>query len=341
MLKKILLGVVVLVVLVAVLGGGFVLMKTSGFDSDMAKVWDIPLADVKAPDLKEAAAFVAAGEPAPSPPPVAADPAAPPAAVDPAAAAKAADLAKNVAIYKRGKHLAESIGACLGCHGPDLATPEVIKMGPVATVEAPNISMGGMLKDYSDAQLHRLLVHGVKNDGRSVLFMPIADFRWWPDADIVALTGFLRTMPAIDKPSGKSTVGTLGKVLDQTDKLPFSQARRVAGKPRVIAGDPAPTVEYGKHLGNLCIGCHGETLSGGPIPGAPSDLPIPKNITKHASGIAHYDYAKFETLIKTRKKADGTELDKFMPTMSHMNETEIKALWAYLESVPAKDFGGR
>jgi cytochrome c553 len=280
---------------------------------------------------------VQAGEPAPAPP---ADPAAAP---DPAAVAAQAELAKNVALYKRGKHLTESIGACLGCHGADLATPEVIVMGPGARIAAPNISMGGKLKEYSDAEMHRLLVNGVKKDGRSLVFMPAGDFRWWPDEDVLALIGYLRTMPAIDKPSDVSTVGTLGKVLDQTDKLPLTIARRVTAKPRVIAAAPAPTAEYGKNLAALCMGCHGPTLSGGPIPGAPPDLPIPLNITPHKTGIAHYDFAKFETLMRTAKKADGSDLNPFMPVrdMKHMSDVEMKALWAYLQTVPQKEFGGR
>lgn len=330
MIKKLLLGLVAILVLVAGGGGAFAYSKISAFDEEMAKKWDVPLADVKAPDLSAAAAAVANPPPEPAPD-------------DVEGQAKKAELAKQIAIYKRGEHLTKSIGACLGCHGDDLATPEVIKMGPVATVAAPNISMAGKLKEYSDAELHRLLVHGIKRDGTSVLFMNAADWRWWPDEDVMALVGYLRTRPAVDKPSQQSTVGALGKILDQTDKLPLSVARRAQATPRVVAAEPKPDADYGKNLGALCMGCHGPTLSGGPIPGAPPDMPVPANITLHETGIKHYDFAKFEKLMREAKKPDGSDLNPFMPVrdLKHMDDVEMKALWAFLQSVPPKPFGGR
>lgn len=347
MLKKILKVVAVLVLLVVLGGGGFVFSKTSAFDSEAAKVWSTPLADVKAPDLKAAHAAITAGTVPAEPAPVATPPEGGAAGeADPAAVAKAAadaELLKSVAVYKRGKHLAESIGACNDCHGENFATPRIIDMGPVGNIVGPNITMGGLLKDYSDAEFHRLLTAGVKRDGTSVLFMPAADFRWWPDDDIMALLGFLRVQPPVELVTAKSTVGPLGKILDRTDKLPLMIAPRLAAQPRHVASAPAPTAEYGKHLGGLCQGCHGMTLSGGPIPGAPPELPIPKNITMHESGIAHYDFAKFDTLMRTGVKADGKPLDPFMPvtTLKNMSDVEMKALWEYILTVEKKPFGGR
>lgn len=336
MMKKILLGTGALLLVLAIGAGGFVMMKVSAFDASMAKVWDVPLAELKATDLAAAVAAVAAeGQPVPAPVDGAV-----PVEVD---AAKAAQLLHEVAIYKRGKHLSESIGACLGCHGDDLATPEVIELGPVGRVVPPNISMGGLLKSYSDAELHRLLVHGIKRDGTSVMFMPSGDFRWWPDEDVLAVIGYLRTRPAVEKATAPSTVGILGKVLDQSDMLPLAVARRLAEKPRQIVTTPEPTAAYGKNLGALCQGCHGVTLSGGPIPGAPKDLPIPLNITPHKTGIAHYDFAKFEKLMREAKKPDGSDLNPFMPVrdLKHMSDVEMAALWAYLQSVEPREYGNR
>jgi hypothetical protein len=72
-------------------------------------------------------------------------------------------------------------------------------------------------------------------------------------------------------------------------------------------------------------------------------MPIPLNITTHESGIAHYDLAKFTTLMRTAKKPDGSDLDPFMPVkdMKNMNDVEIEALWEYLSSIEKKPFGGR
>ena len=41
----------------------------------------------------------------------------------------------------------------------------------------------------------------------------------------------------------------------------------------------ALSVEHGKYVAAMCIGCHGATLSGGKIPGGPPDWPAAANIT--------------------------------------------------------------
>ena len=325
---------------VVVAGGGLAASRILAYDAAVSKVWNLPLADVKAPALDAPRfalewalthvtandlAVAAAGE------------------SEGGAAASTAGFAKEVAVYQRGKHLAEFIGACNDCDGADFATARVIDMGPVGRIVPPNITMGGVLAAYSDAEFQRLLVSGVKRDGTTLRMMPAGDFRWWPDADVMALLAFLRVQPPSATPSGTTTVGLLGKILDQTDMLALTIAPRLAATPRQVASEPTPSTEYGKHLGGLCMGCHGATLSGGPIPGAPADLPIPANITPHQTGIAHYDFAKIEVLLRTGVKPDGTPLNPFMPVgaLKNMSDVEMHALWAWLQTVEAKPFGTR
>ena len=111
------------------------------------------------------------------------------------------------AVVERGKHIAESIGACSSkeCHGADFSGGEPIKMGPLGTMQAPNITAGGRGGEYSDAEFARLILHGVKRDGHGLTFMPATDFAWWPDEDVVALISYLRTVPAVARPSGGSS----------------------------------------------------------------------------------------------------------------------------------------
>lgn len=350
MVKKILVGLLAVVVVVALGAGGFVFAQVRAFDASVAEVWDIPLEDFEAPDLSSVA-----GE---APPPelliaeaaveapeeggdadAAADGEAPAAAVD------LDEMRRLRELYERGRHLSLSIGSCQGCHGPDLASPDpgLEDLGPIGKLPPPNISMGGKLAEYSDAELHRLLVHGVKRDGTTLRFMASQDFLWWPDDDIAALIGYLRTMPAIERATNPIEVGTLGKVLDRLDMMPVTVARRIDHEHRDVAPAPEVSAAYGAYLSRLCQGCHGPGMSGGPIPGAPPDLPIPKNITMHETGIAHYDYAAFETLMRTGKKPDGTDLDPFMPIkdLRHMDDTEMEALWLALQAAPPKAFGGR
>jgi cytochrome c553 len=376
MVKKILLGLVVVVVLVLVGGGGWVMMQTSAYDQSMSKVYDIPVdQNFKAPDLSKVAALIKSGkdpskaaEPVKvadaTPPPADGDDAkaggpaapdakgngegdtasdAPGAAPDAAAEKEAEEMARLAGVYKRGEHLARSLGACMGCHGEDLATPEDVDLGPIGDWGVPNISMGGKLKDYSDGEFHRLLLHGIKKDGTSLIFMPAHELNWWPDEDYAALLGFLRTVAPSDKAGSAFKVGPMGKVLDRLDNLKVDVARRIVHNQRITAPSPAPNAAYGSHVAKLCMGCHGDTFSGGPIPGAPPSLPIPLNITTHETGIAHYDFAKFEKVLREGIKADGSKLDPFMPIkdIKHMDAVEMKALWEYLQSLEKKPFGGR
>jgi cytochrome c553 len=246
----------------------------------------------------------------------------------------------------RGKHLAESLGGCTECHGADLGGKLGKEMGPIGLLHGPNLTSGkgGIGKHYSDAQLARVIRHGVKASGKTLRFMPSQDLSWWPDAELIALVSYLRSVPPVDRTIPESDIGVLGKVLDRLDNVVLDVARRIdhqAMRPSVP--EPQPTAQYGKYLALLCTGCHGPGLSGGKIPGAPPEIPIPPNITPHATGIEAYSEADFMKLLNTGIKRDGKKLDPFMPlaALTAMNDVEKKALWTYLRSVPPKPFGGR
>ena len=220
----------------------------------------------------------------------------------------ALQASKDAAVIDRGKHLAESLGACMSCHGDDLGGKKGEPFGPLGIVHAPNLTTGkgGVGKTYSDPQLARLLRHGIKANGKTLLFMPAQDFAWWPDPDVVALISYLRSVPPVDRNMSSGHIGLLGKILDRLDFIALNVARRIDHKaPPPAVPEPAPTAEYGAYLGRLCQGCHGATLSGGPIPGAPPEIPTPTNITPHETGIKHYTEADFMKLLQTGVKPDG------------------------------------
>lgn len=245
----------------------------------------------------------------------------------------------------RGRHIAHSVGGCgtRDCHGSDLGGGAAIEMGPVATFVGPNITSGGTIATYGDGELLRLLTHGVRKDGTSVPFMPVQDFAWLPDEDLLAVIAYLRSVPEVERVTPESEIGLLGKILDGMGKIVLDVATHLEQHPREIAPPPEPTAKYGAHLAKLCFGCHGENLSGGPIPGAPSDLAVPSNLTPHETGLAGQSYAYFDRFLATGNKKDGTPVDPFMPleALRAMDEVERKALWAYLEQLPPREFGLR
>jgi cytochrome c5 len=248
-------------------------------------------------------------------------------------------------VIERGKHLAEATAGCAtsDCHGADLGGGKEVDAGPIGTIVAPNITAGGKGAEYSDGELARLILHGLKRDGRSVRFMPSNDICWLSDEDVTAVISYMRARPAIARPSNESKIGALAKVLDRFDMIPIDIARRIDHEHRLSAPAPAPTAQYGAFLSRSCNGCHGETLSGGRIPGAPASMPVPANLTPHETGLGKWQYADFKTVLETGVRPDGRKLDPFMPYegLSKLNDTEKQALWAYLQHLPAKAHGNR
>lgn len=290
------------VLVLGVLGAsGFAYANVSRFDASMERVYDVP-----APDLR---------------------------------------ASTDAASLLRGKHLVESIGACSAsnCHGADLGGGTPIVMGPVGTMAAPNVTPHGLAVAYTDGELARLLRFGIKKDGRSVRFMPVQDFDWMSDADLTAIVSYLRSVPPVDRPNGGTSLGVLGKVLDRQGKFVLDVARRIQERPREPAPPPAATPEYGRFLTRLCTGCHGDTLSGGPLPGAPSSFAVPLNLTPDGSGLAGWSYAEFETVMREGRRKNGKTLDALMPIESWkaLDDTELRAMWAYLQTLPPRPFGGR
>lgn len=248
-------------------------------------------------------------------------------------------------VLARGKHLVESLAPCAvgDCHGSDLGGGKTLEIGPLGKFTGTNISAGGLGAAYSDGELFRLLRHGVKRDGRSVRFMPSHEFNWLSDADFTAVISYLRTLPPVTKANGPFEIGVLGKVLDRRDMLPLDIARRIDHEHLKLAPPPAANAEYGAFIARGCSGCHGETFSGGPLPGAPPDLPIPLNLTPDATGLEGWSFDDFRRTLTTGVRKSGRKLADMMPIAAYKNfdDTELHALWAYLSTLPPRPFGGR
>jgi len=246
---------------------------------------------------------------------------------------------------ERGHHIADAIAPCAvsDCHGPDLAGGKVIEVGPLGRFSAPNITAGGLGVAYSDGELARLIRHGLKKDGRTVRFMPSHEFNWIPDDDMTAVISWVRTMPAVTKPNGPFEIGLLAKVLDRMNMIPIDTARRINHEKVELAPPATPTASYGAFLARSCTGCHGDHLSGGPIPGAPPEMAVPLNLTPHETGLKGWTFEDLKKTFETGIDKKGKKLDPMMPVtaLAKLNDTEMHALHAYLASLQPLPFGGR
>ncbi len=252
---------------------------------------------------------------------------------------------KDAAVVARGEHLAMSLAGCAhaDCHGKDLAGGATIEAGPLGHTTGPNITGVGLGAAYSDGELMRLIEHGLRKDGRSVRFMPSHEINWLPEDDILAVISYVRSVPDVQQAAGTTEVGLLGKILDRQDKFVWDVARHIDHDNIEKAPPPAPTAEYGRHIGKLCQGCHGATFGGGPIPGAPPDMPVPANVTPHETGLAGWTYEEYTKFCDTGIKRNGEQVDPFMPlqALANLDDAERKALFAYMTSLPPKPFGSR
>src|SRR5207237_576852 len=134
-----------------------------------------------------------------------------------------------------------------------------------------------------------------------------------------------------------------GKFLDRMDAIPLDIARRIDHEHPDLAGAPEPTAAYGRFLAKGCTGCHGKRFSGGPIPGAPSNLPKPLNLTPHETGLKDWTFEDFDKLLSTGVRKNGSALNPFMPldAIGQLDPVERRALWEYLRTLPPLPLGNR
>lgn len=92
-----------------------------------------------------------------------------------------------------GQHLAQL--ACMGCHSPNLSGG-VIEGGDPSWPPASNITRGGAIKDYSEADFFRALREGVRPGGNAINpAMPTRYTRNMSDVEIKALWEYLNSVP--------------------------------------------------------------------------------------------------------------------------------------------------
>lgn len=245
----------------------------------------------------------------------------------------------------RGERLARTRG-CLECHAANGAGQVFIDAMPVMVVRAPNITRGGATASWSGRDWVRAVRHGVLPDGSAIRFMPAEDYRMMDDADLGAIVAYLRSIPAVQNTVERTSIGPVGRLLYLKGELPFIPAERIDHQAPVPAAPPVgPTVEYGRYMANTCIGCHGPGFSGGHIPGTPPDWPDAANISPHAQGgYAGVSLEQFTTTVRTGARRSGGTIDPMhMPwrQFADFTDVEIAALYAFLQTVPARPTGTR
>lgn len=264
-------------------------------------------------------------------------------AVDPLAGVDLQAIALERAIA-RGKHLVDSRVNCNACHGKDFSGGVIVDVAVVGRWVAPNLTTGkgSVTLEYTAADWDHAVRHGLRRGGRTSS-MPSQDFVNLSDHELSDIVAYIRGMPPVDRDLGPVKFGPVFTFMLATDSkaLPASAIDHAKAHP-VEPPETAPTAAFGEHLVQVCRGCHGERLSGGKLKGDPN-MPIVANLTPHETGLKDWTEADFIRALREGKRQDGTAISEFMPWRAYgqMGDSELKAIWAYLQTVPSVEKGNR
>lgn len=255
------------------------------------------------------------------------------------------DIPTDADSIKEGQRLA-NIRGCTGCHAPDLGGEPKFFDDPLASISSANLTRGagGRVSNYTDADWVRAIRHGVSKEGQGLWVMPANEYIQLSDADLGKIIAFVKQVPPVDRDSSAHTIGFLGRVLIATGQVKIAEIVSAAGinhdAPRPAAPIVGPTIEYGKYVAPACSGCHNVNYSGGQWPGQEPGSPDPANLTVVAKA---YTEAQFIELFRSGKGlSDRSISDAVMPWKKmgeNATEIEMKALFAYLQSLPKRETG--
>jgi mono/diheme cytochrome c family protein len=248
------------------------------------------------------------------------------------------EIPTDEATVARGKHLVEAIAHCAYCHGPKLAGNIVVNADATGIVVAPNLTSGkgGLGAAYTVDDWVRAIHHGVMHKGRSVIIMPSLSFDAIGAEDLAAIIAYLQTIPPVDNVLPETKLGLVAYAM--VGMGPFTEAMSALhidhDAPLPVTPAEGETAEYGAYLVEIgqCRLCHGAELAGGQV--APS-APLGPNLTPGGEP-GFWPEEQFFSVIRTGRHPSGRELNSVMPWkyFANMTDTELRALWVYLRSLP-------
>lgn len=246
-------------------------------------------------------------------------------------------------LLERGTYLVEGPAGCGNCHTPPMpgapALSGFVLVDAGLEIPAHNITPGGRVAGWSDAELARAIREGIRPDGSLIgPPMPFHGYRALSDRDVAAIVAYLRTVPAVE---------TEFRPAVYPFPLPPAWGPPVESVPEVPRGR---TVEYGAYLAGPvahCTECHSlvpgkgpdweNNFGGGGYPfEGPWGVSVAANITNGPDGLAGYSDAEIATMITEGRRPDGSEMLPPMPYhhFTRMTEDDVAAVIMYLRSLP-------
>ena len=252
---------------------------------------------------------------------------------------------------KRGLYISRAAG-CLGCHteakdgATEYAGGRALKT-PFGTFYGPNITPHPEtgIGRWTEADFARALRHGERPDGASYFpAFPYTSFTGMSDQDVRDLWAYLRSLPAVNRPSRPHDLGfPYGwRLLARVWKWLYFDTGPLAPDPQL-----SPVQNRGRYLVQAlghCGECHTPRNSLGAVrkdrylggSRDANDKKIP-NITP--ARLKSWGDGDVKQFLLTGDTPDGDSASEAMAevirnTTSRLNEEDLAAMIAYLRSVP-------
>lgn len=247
---------------------------------------------------------------------------------------------------ERGKHLVTARFVCGDCHGDDFSGGIMADDPALGKLYGPNLTggKGSPVAEYTMADWDLVVRHGILPDGTAAA-MPSVDFINMSDQELSDIIAYIESFPAVDNEVPPVSFGPMGTILVGTGQFEIT-AENIEHHTEhaALPPEPADTPEFGAHLAQVCTGCHGQKLTGGPIAGGPPGWPPASNLTPHESGLGGWTFEQFDTLMRKGKRPDGADAQEPMLGIisygANMEDIEMRALFTYLSSLEPQPADG-
>lgn len=254
------------------------------------------------------------------------------------------NIPTDEAAIARGEHLSRFVNSCDDCHGSDFSGKVFLDEAPIGLITAPNLTSGagGIGAEYTDEDWLRAVRHGIGSDGRALGVMPSNWYTHMSDEDMGAVIAYLKSVPPVDNELPERDImfpGTIIFGLLEYNKLPLGLIDHSAVQPAQTPPEE-PTAKYGTYLATVahCGNCHGEQLAGRIEDTGP---PLGPNLTLNGN-LANWSEADFIETLRFGVTPEDHKLDPEQmpwPDYSNLSDTELKAIWAYLQSLSPRALG--
>lgn len=229
----------------------------------------------------------------------------------------------DAAAIARGARIADITG-CTSCHGADLNGKIMGEEKFVYRSVAPNLTR--LAATYSDADLARVIRHGVRANGTSVWGMPARAFFDLSDEDIEAVISFIRSRPDKSEKLAKDRHWIMDRLFLLQNENPMEAAKVDHFRARKRFDLSAP-LQHGEYLAIIACGeCHGLDFKGGEDMGgaAPPDMIVATAYTR----------SEFSKLMREGTATGGRDLvlmdDVARSRFSVFTDDEISTLYDFL-----------